>query len=156
MIVLIAFHAKMCIFSNAIEFCRLRGYFRAILTDRCLRLLLLVGIYHVINDIDGQNLVIFIDDVLMLEHLWIFIFIIEVDGFKAIRARDGIIYEAIFAVAVRFTDSYFIHYACHLLLSVSDLGEAYIEDHSSIREFIAFLADLEDLVVFVKLISREE
>ena len=156
MVVLIAFHAKMCIFSNAIEFCRLWRYFRAILADRCLRLLLLVGIYHVINDIDWQNLIIFVDDVLMLEHLWIFIFIIEVDGLKTIGARDGIINETIFAVAVGFTDSYFIHYACHLLLGVSDLGEAYIEDHSSIGEFIAFLADLEDLVVFVELISWEE
>lgn len=100
MIVLIAFHTKMCILSNAIEFRRLWGYFSTIFADRCLRLLLFVGVYNIVDDIDGQDLIVLVDNVLMFEYLWVLIFVIEVDGFKAIGARDGVINETIFTVAV--------------------------------------------------------
>ncbi len=92
----------------------------------------------------------------MLEYLWILIFVIEVDGLKAIGTGDRFIDESIFTITVGFSDSYFVHYASHLLLCVTNLGKADVEDHSRVCEFIAFLADFEDLVVLVKLVCREE
>jgi hypothetical protein len=53
MVVLIALHTKVCILGNAVEFCRLWGYLSAVLADRSFGLLLLVGIYNIIDDIDG-------------------------------------------------------------------------------------------------------
>lgn len=63
-------------------------------------MLLFVGVYDIVDDIDGQDLIVLVDDVLMFEYLWVLIFVIEVDGFKAIWARDGVINETIFTVAV--------------------------------------------------------
>lgn len=63
-------------------------------------MLLFVGVYDIVDDIDGQDLIVLVDDVLMFEYLWVLIFVIEVDGFKAIGARDGVINETIFTVAV--------------------------------------------------------
>lgn len=62
--------------------------------------MLLICIDHIINDKDGKDLIILEDDILMLEHLWIFFLVVEIDRFESLRTWDWIIQKLILAVAV--------------------------------------------------------
>lgn len=156
MIILVALQTKMGILSHTVHLSWLSWYFRAIITDGCLGLLLLIRIDHIINDKDGKNLIILKDDILMLEHLWIFFLVVEIDRFEALRTWDRIIQKLILAVTVWLSDWYLVHDAAHFLLGVSDLIEADVEDHSSLGELISLLANFEDFVVFVELVGWKE
>lgn len=100
MIILFTFQAKMGILSHTVHLGCLRWYFRAIVANGCLGLLFLIRIDYIINDIDGKDLIILEDDILMLEHLWIFFLVVEIDGFEALRTWDWIIQKLVLAVAV--------------------------------------------------------
>lgn len=139
----------MCIFSHTIKFSWFWRNLCAIIANRSLWLLFFIRINHIINDIDGQNLIIFENDILMFKNLWVFLLIIEIDRFKTIWTRYGIVDKLILIVAIRFTNWNFVHYAAHLLLRVFDLVETNIEYHSHLWKFITFLTNFEYFVVLV-------
>jgi hypothetical protein len=49
-------------------------------------------------------LVVFEEDVLMFENLWVFVFVVEVDGLESLWTVDGFVDEFGFAVAVGLSD----------------------------------------------------
>lgn len=79
MILLIAFHTKMGVLSDTIIFCIFRRNLVTIFTKRSFRLLLFLSVNHIINNINGKNLVIFENNILMLKYLWVFVFIVKID-----------------------------------------------------------------------------
>lgn len=91
MVVLITFHTEMRVLNGTIIFGDLRWYLGAVLTKRGLRFLFLVSVYDIVNDVDGQDLVVFEDDVLMFEDLGVLFFVVEVDGFEALGAVYGVV-----------------------------------------------------------------
>lgn len=104
MVILIALHAEVGIFCDAEQFGGLRRNLGAIFTERSLGLLLFVSIDDIVDDKDGQNLIVFEDDILMLEHLRILFLIVEVNRFESLRAGNGLVDELVLAVAVRLAD----------------------------------------------------
>jgi hypothetical protein len=139
----------MCIFSHTKKFSWLWRNLCAIIANWCFWLLFFICIYHIIYDINGQNLIVFENDILMFKNLWVFLLIIEIDWFKTIWTRYGIVNKLILIVAIRFTNWNFVHNAAHLFLCVFDLIETHIEDHAHLWEFIPFLANFEYFVVLV-------
>lgn len=90
----------MRILSHTIHLGCLWWYFRAIIANWCLGLLLLISINHIINDKNGKNLIILKHHVLMLEHLWIFFLVVEINRFESLRTWDGIIQKFTLTVAI--------------------------------------------------------
>lgn len=79
MIVLIALHAKVSIFSEAVKLGRVGWNLGTVIAKRGFRLLFFVCVNHIINDINGKHLVIFKYDVLMLKDLWILVLVVQVN-----------------------------------------------------------------------------
>jgi hypothetical protein len=100
MIILIAFHAKMSILGYTIKLSSFWRNFSTIITNWSLCLLFFICINHIIDNIDGKNLIVFKNNVLMLEHLWIFFFIVKIDRLEAIRTLNGSVYKLTFVVTV--------------------------------------------------------
>lgn len=100
MVVLIALHAEMGILGDAVPLGIIGGYFVAVLAEGGLALLLLLGVDDIVDDVGGQDLVVFEDNVLVPEDLGIFLLVVEVDGLEALRAGDGVVDELILPVAV--------------------------------------------------------
>ena len=155
-IVLIAFHAKMSILGNAVPLCVIWGYFVAVLAEGGLALLFLLCVDDIVDDVGGQNLIIFEHHVLVPENLRVLLLVVEVDGLKALRAGDGIVDKLVLPVAIRLPHRYFVHDAADLLLCVPYSVKTHIEYHSRIVEIVALLANLEEFVGLVELIGREE
>ena len=149
MVILLTFRAEMSIFSNAVYFRWFRRCLCTIIAKRSLRLLLLVCIDHIVNDIDGKDLIVLENHVLMLEDLWVLLFIIEIDRFKSIGTWDGIIKKFALVIAVWFSHRNLVHDTAHLLFCVFYLVEAHIEYHAHIWKLISFLAHFEDLIALV-------
>lgn len=156
MIVLVAFHAEVCIFCDAVKLGRLWRYFGTILAHRGFRLLFLEGVYNVVDDVDGEDLIIFKDHILVLKDLRVLFLVVKVNRFKSLRARDRLVDELVLTVAIRLAHRHLIHYAAYLLLCVFYSVEPHVEDHTSLREFVALLAHLKQLVSVVQLLSRQE
>lgn len=99
-VVFIALCAEMCVFGDAVEGGGFWWYFGAIFAQRRLRLLFLIGVDDVVDDVDGQYLVVLEHDVLMFEHLRVFFLVVQINGLEAFGAGDGLIDELVLAVAV--------------------------------------------------------
>jgi hypothetical protein len=149
MVILFTLRAEMSIFGNAVNLGWFRRNFSAIITERRLWLLLLVSIHHIVDDVDGKNLIVLEDHVLMLEDLGVLLFIVEIDRFKSIRTWNRIVKEFSLVVAVRFSHWNLVHYTTHLFLSIFYLVESHIENHTDIWKFISFLTNFEDFIVLV-------
>jgi hypothetical protein len=156
MIILITFHTEVSIFCDAVELSRLRRYFGTILAHRGLGLLFLKGIDHVVDDIDGQDLIIFKHHILMFKDLRVLVLIVKINRFKSFGAWDWIIYELIFTVAVGLTHRHLIHYTTYLLLCVFYAVEPHVENHTCLRELVALLAHLKQLISVVQLLCWQE
>ena len=100
MILLIAFHTKMGILSNAIPLSIIRWYFITVFTQWCLALLLLFSINDIVDDINREDLIIFKDNILMPKNLRIFLLVIEIDRLKSLRAIYILINKLIFPIAI--------------------------------------------------------
>jgi hypothetical protein len=85
-VILIALHAEMGVFSHTEQFGGLRRNLSTVFTERSLGLLLFVSINDIVNNEDRQNLVVFEDNILMFEHLRILFFIVKVNRFESFRA----------------------------------------------------------------------
>ena len=92
----------------------------------------------------------------MLEHLRVFLLIVEIDRFKTIRTWYWVIDKLIFPVTVWFTHWNLVHHTWDLLLGIPDPIEPYIEDNPSLRKFIPFLTYLKQFVIFIQLVSWKE
>ena len=69
----------MCIFSETVEFSRVRWNFGAVIAKRGFGLLFFVCVNHIVNDINGKHLIVLKDNVLMLEYLWILVLVVQVN-----------------------------------------------------------------------------
>lgn len=156
MVFLIAFMAEVSIFRDAILLGWFWRDFGTIIAKGSLALLLFVCVDHIVDDINRKHLIVLKNHILMLKHLGVLVFVVQVDRLKTIRTRNWRVQKFAFVIAVRLADRYFIHDAAHLFLSVLYLVESHIEDHPHIRELISFLANFENLVVLVELISGQE
>lgn len=156
MIFLITLRTEVVILCHTVKFSWLRRNFSTILTQRSLWLLLLVGVHHIVNHINRQNLIVLEHYVLMPEHLRILLLTIKINWLKPLRTCDRVIDKLILSITVRFPHRNLIHYTTNLLLCIPYPMKTHIEDHPSIRKFISFLTNLEQFVVIIQLLSGQE
>lgn len=156
MVFSIAIEAEICVLCHTIDLSRFWWNFSAVITEGSFGLLFFIGVYYVVYDVDGEDLVILENHVLVLEHLRVFFLVVEIDRLEAFGAIDGLIDEFALAVAVGLTYRDLVHYAADLFLCVSDAVEANVKDHAGLREFVPFLANFEQFIRFVELFVGEE
>lgn len=146
----------MGVFGFAIVLCWFGRNLRAVITQRGFGLLLFVGIDHIVNHVGRQNLAVFKHYILMLEDLRVFLLVVQIYRLESLRALDRIRPEFMARVAVALADRYFVHDTAHLFLGVPYLAESDRENHAVFRKFIAFLANLDELVIFGELFHAHE
>jgi hypothetical protein len=154
MIVMVTFSTKMSIFCNTIVFSRFWRNFGAILAHRRFRLLFFVIINNIVNNVSGQYLIIFKDDILMLIDIRIFLLIIQINGLKSFGTEDTLIHKFLVGVAIRFAHTDLVHDAAHLFLRFFNLIVANVKDHTEFGNLVAFLTNFNKFVVLIKFLSR--
>ena len=104
---MIAICTKICVFSDTIYFWWVGWISRTIFAWRILPVyeLLLVRINSEINEIAWINLIILINWVLMNEHLWIFLLVIEIDWIKTLWAFNWMMFKLLQRITIRLTNS---------------------------------------------------
>lgn len=130
MVFLVALHTEMGVLCDAVVLGIFRRIFVAVLAERCFGLLFFFSVNNVVDNVDGKDLIVLEDDILMLEDLRVLVLVVEIDGLETFGAGDGLVDELILAIAVRFPHRYLVHDTRNVLLRVSDAVEAHVEYHS--------------------------
>lgn len=100
MVIHITLWAKVSLFSDTIQLGQLRWHLGAVLTVRSLGDHFLMRVDGEINQIHGQNLVVFIDNVLMLVELNVFVFIVKVNRLEPFRQGHDLSHKFLYRATV--------------------------------------------------------